>query len=65
MVEVKENGAERVFEVECEKCKSVLTFRTGDVLTGTHKNTLFKETIEMTKEYIRCPICRNEVSVNI
>lgn len=73
MVEVVQNGKDKVYETQCKHCRSDLRYRTADLQTVTTKTEFFDRyadckirtvtTIETEYRAITCPVCGKEIVI--
>lgn len=73
MVEVAQNGKDKVYEIQCKHCRSDLRYHEADLRTATTKEEFFDRyadckirtvtTIETEYQAITCPVCGKEVVI--
>lgn len=73
MVEVVQNGKDKVYEIQCKHCRSDLRYRSADLRTVITKKEFFdhyadckiRTVTTMENEYraITCPVCGKEVII--
>lgn len=73
MVEVIQNGKDKVYEIQCKHCRSDLKYHAADLRTVTTKKEFFDlyadckirtvTTVETEYRAITCPVCGKDVVI--
>ena len=73
MVEVVQNGKDKVYKIQCKHCQSDLKYRAEDIRIVTSRKEFFDQytdckirtvtTIEDEYQAITCPVCGREVVI--